>query len=340
VTGHPGEGIAPSGAAGSGQTGPVTGDRGPFDEWIVVDWSASSRPSTGADSVWVAHGVAGKRAVDTVNPSTRTGALDHVGALVAGARDRGRTVLVGWDFSFGYPASFARWSAGPTAPGARPWRRTWQRLTEMGRDGADNENNRFAVADSINRHSGIRFFWGRPQHPRFEQLSALPPRDHVPDGLAPNPCGRLRITEAHAGRGIRSGWQLYGAGSVGGQVLTGLPRLEGLLESLGDAVAVWPFETGFGPCPLDGPDPDRAVRDGRRLRPTVLLAEMWPPAFTRGRTLDGFRDQAQVRATVEAVAGLDAASWAAWLSPGPVGPLGPGARRRVLDEEGWILGVR
>ena len=341
ATGHPGEGIAPSASGGTGQTGPVTGDHGPFDEWVVVDWSASSRPSTGADSVWIAHATAARApSVDTVNPPTRARAVDHVEALVAEATTRGRTVLVGWDFSFGYPASFARRLVGrPVVTGDRPWRRTWRRLAELSRDGADNANNRFDVADLINRQSGVRFFWGRPQHPRFDHLAALPPRDQVPDRLSPNPCRRLRVTEEHAGPGIRSGWQLYGAGSVGGQVLTGLPWLERLLGVLGDAVAVWPFETGFGPRPLDRPDRARAVRDGRPLRPTVLLAEMWPPAFTRGRALTGVRDEAQVRATAEAVAGLTAGEWAHWLRPATVAELGPAARRRVLEEEGWILGV-
>ena len=323
----------------------MTGRGGLFDEWMVVDWSARSRPATGADSVWIAHGRgSGPGSITAVNPPTRTAALDHVGAVVAEARTRGRTVLIGWDFSFGYPWSFARYldagPSGPAGPGPRPaWRATWSALAGLVEDGPDNANNRFAVADRINRTTGIRFFWGRPHHQRFDHLEALPPTDRLPDGLAPNPCRRLRLTEEQAGPGIRPGWQLYGAGSVGGQVLTGLPRLEQLLAGLGDAVAVWPFETGFGPRPLDRPDPGRARRDGRVLRPSVLLAEMWPPAFARGRTWTGVRDQAQVRATVEALSGLDADGWADWLSPRSAAALGPGPRRRVLDEEGWILGV-
>ena len=108
---------------------------------------------------------------------------------------------------------------------------------------------------------------------------------------------------------------------------------------MGDAVAVWPFETGFGPRPLDHPEPGRARRDGRPLRPSVLLAEMWPPAFARGRPWTGVRDQAQVRATVEALSALDGAGWGEWLSPRSAAALDPVARHRVLEEEGWILGV-
>lgn len=316
--------------------------RPPFDEWVVVDWSTAARPVTASDSIWIGHGTGwggGIDVVTTVNPSTRAAASAHLEGLVAAALDAGRTMLVGFDFSFGYPAGFWRHARPADADAGGPaWRATWDLLSSVVVDGPDNANNRFAAADGLNRAAGLRFFWGRPQGGRHDGLSALPARDVLPAGLAANPCAPLRASERLAGRGIRSGFQLYGRGTVGGQVLTGVPRLSWLRSRFGAAVAVWPFDTGFGPDPLGRPDPALARRDGRTLTPQVLLAEVWPSMFERDPAA-GVRDEGQVRGAVSSLAALDAGGWARLLAPRSAEVLGPVEHHAVIDEEGWILGV-
>jgi hypothetical protein len=199
----------------------------------------------------------------------------------------------------------------------------------MVHDGADNENNRFAVADELNRRSATRLFWGRPKTPRFDGLRWLPPTDTVPEGLAPNPCPSLRLTELMAGRGIRSNFQLFGGVTVGGQVLTGIPWLARLAGHL-DSAAVWPFETGFVADPLEGGGP-RARR--------VVFAELWPTLFGPPDQRGSVRDEGQVLTALDACAQLDGTGWASWFDPEAVRLLPAHRRREVLSEEGWILGV-
>ena len=321
---------------------------------IVVDWSASSVPAQGRDSIWVAHRRARASGPDrpaTANPATRAIAFDQVSSLLAGAARAGRTALVAVDFSLGYPAGFAACAAPPDGgtgdtragvaqPGARPWQRTWSLLSSLVEDGPGNANNRFLVADGINRRSGVRLFWGRPRTPRYEQLAALPPTDRVPAGLSANPCAPLRVTERLAGRGIKSNFQLFGGVTVGSQVLVGIPWLHRLLAQFRELAAVWPFETGFTPDPL-GDTGRSPVRAGPPRRPRFVFAELWPSLF--GPVAAGpsppVRDEAQVVAAARACAGLDAAGWAAWFEPAAVRSLPAGRRAQVLDEEGWILGV-
>ena len=320
-----------------------------FDDVVVVDFSAAASPRTGRDSIWIAHGRAG-RPVATANPPTRRDARLLLEALLVAALRHGRTVLVGLDFSLGYPAGFAAatWPMVGGDPRLPPWRRTWHLLAELVEDGPGNVNNRFAAADAVNRRTGARLFWGRPTSPAFGALRALPPTDTVPTGLTPSPCPPLRLAERHAGRGIRSNFQLLGAGTVGGQVLVGIPWLAHLVDRFRPLAAVWPFETGFVDDPLARPASLGPVPgpDGPGERPRLVFAELWPPLFHRpGSAVDregpeaAVRDEVQVRTAVEACAGCDEAVWSAWFRPATVTGLSPGQRARVEEEEGWILGV-
>jgi len=336
---------------------------------VVVDWSASSAPAQGRDSIWAARWRARGRGPDrlsTVNPATRAGAFDHVSSLLTRAARFRRTVLVAVDFSLGYPAGFAACTAGlapgAAAPagdtaraagdtaraagwrsGAQPWWRTWSLLSALVEDGPDNANNRFPVADGVNRRTGVRLFWGRPRSPRYEDLVALPPTDRVPAGLAPNPCSPLRITERLAGRGIKSNFQLFGGVTVGSQVMVGIPWLHRLLGEFRELAAVWPFETGFTPDPLGhdaGGSPTGS--SGPLRRPRFVFAELWPSVFDPvpgAGAPSTVRDEAQVIAAAQACAGRDAAGWATWFDPAAAGSLPAGLRAQVLDEEGWILGI-
>ena len=311
----------------------------------MVDWSAHSAPKTGRDSIWIGHGrtAGGRATVSTFNPPTRALAFRHLLGVVGDAIAGARTVLVGFDFSFGYPEGFASCTArlgpataaipgpgetvrDPGPEGLPPWRHTWDLLSSRVTDGADNANDRFVVAERINRQTGRALFWGRPAGPRHFGLLALPVRREVPCGLQPNPCDALRIVERRAGPGIKSNFQLFGGVTVGSQVLLGVPYLSRLLRHFGDAAAVWPFETGFAADPL-----------GSTTR--VIVAEIWPSTFGLGRHGSLVRDEGQVVSVVRGCLAREATGWREWFCPPGVRDLGDRRRTAVVGEEGWILGV-
>ncbi|MGA9275979.1 MAG: hypothetical protein WBV89_03435, partial [Ilumatobacter sp.] len=74
-----------------------------FDRIVVIDWSASSRPVLGRDSIWIGVAVPGAGEVVTSNPPTRAAASRELEEL---CRRPGRTLL-GADFSLGYPSGTA-----------------------------------------------------------------------------------------------------------------------------------------------------------------------------------------------------------------------------------------
>ena len=366
----------------------------PLDDVIVVDWSAAATPATGADSIWLAHAGHDTTSVVVENLATRRRAFERLGTLIGALRSQNRRVLVGLDFSFGYPSGFSELCAdrapdphvpipaggpkGPTA-GLPPWWRsaTWLRSVVV--EGPANANNRFDVACSINRDTRTRLFWGRPAAARYDHLRELPPRDVVPSGFSPNPLPRLRVTESHAGGAIKSAWQLYGRGSVGGQMLTGIPMLVRLIEHLGPALAVWPFETAFTPDPFTA----GAASPGRRRRMTrpvpVVVAEVWPSLFAPGRRLVRgrsarppdpvrapttpagnpsraprsrepspggvqksqmrVRDEIQVAETAQRLVAEGMSGLSGWFCPSTASELSSAELHSVLTEEGWILGV-
>ena len=73
-----------------------------FDRYVVADWSASSKPNTGADSIWIgAAAQVGVPAWETANPSTRSEAFDALRNKLEADVAAGRRVLVGFDFPLG-----------------------------------------------------------------------------------------------------------------------------------------------------------------------------------------------------------------------------------------------
>ncbi len=278
-----------------------------FDRHVVVDWSSRAVPSPerpSRDAIWA--GVAGEA------PRyfrTRAAVMDWLGTWLGQERAAGRRVLVGFDFPFGYPRGFAA-----ALTGRAEARAVWAHLADAVEDGPQNGNNRFAVAAEINRgFRGAGPFWGRPAGQAQEGLGTT--RSDFA-GLPEH-----RLTEL-AARGPKSCWQLSGAGSVGGQVLTGLPALHRLHAALGEDCAVWPFEGGF------------AVPEAR-----VVLAEVYPSLLAEAvkRTQDEIADRAQVRLLAEALAGLDARDGLGALFAAP--DLGAAELEAAAREEGWILGV-
>jgi molybdopterin molybdotransferase len=282
-----------------------------FDIVVVVDWSSQNGASPvepSENAVWI--GVAGAEGEERYC-RTRAEAIDWLTGFLAAEGGGGRRVLVGFDFPFGYPRGFAERMAGRAEALA-----VWEMLAGRVTDGPDNVNDRFAVADAINQAmGGAGPFWGRPVGAVLPSLPVKkPPLWKFPE--------RRRV-EA----GIPSAktcWQLWGAGSVGGQVLTGLPALWRLREAVPGA-AVWPLESGF------------AVPEA-----PVVLAEVYPSLLAgqvaQEREADGVLDRVQVRVLARALAALDAAGGLAALFEAP-GGLEAADRQGVAREEGWILGA-
>ena len=140
-----------------------------FDAYLMVDWSASSRPVTGNDSIWyclVVRTAINLSVVAHENPPTRRRAMTEINDILRGLVRREQMVLVGFDFPYGYPAGFAA-ALGVTETPA--WIGVWREITGRIVDRDDNSNNRFEVAGDLNRRvsSSCYPFWGCPQGARI-----------------------------------------------------------------------------------------------------------------------------------------------------------------------------
>jgi precorrin-8X/cobalt-precorrin-8 methylmutase len=285
-----------------------------FDSYMVVDWSANGTPKTGKDSIWIAHLHPGQ-AVTLDNPPTRHAAMTRIAAMMEEEGRKGRRLLAGFDFAFGYPAGLAR-AMGPDAD----WRSIWAHLHDHLIDTPDNANNRFDLAASLNaRFPGDGPFWGNGL---ARDIPGLPRRK--PQGWGAHLPANRRLADTLA-PGAQEVWKLSGAGSVGGQSLTGQAALEGLRRRM--PVTVWPFEA------LDA---SRAPVLGPVLGPVLapVLAEVFPSLIPLDATLHPVRDAAQVMGLAQALATWDAAGRLAALLDSPRRM--PDAVRRF---EAMILGV-
>ena len=239
-----------------------------FDGYVTVDWSASSKPKTGEDSIWIAIRGWGET-TEPENPATRMGAVARIEALLRRATKAGRRLLCGFDFPFGYPRGTARLLTGRDG-----WESVWARIAELIEDRPDNANNRFEAAAALNAavtRDGP--FWGNGLK---REVPGLPRKK--PSGWGGNLPPNLRHAERAVRRLPQSGspqevWKLSGVGSVGGQALLGIAALEGLRRRAG--AAVWPFQTlGEGRAhvlaemypSLIEPEPGADVKDARQVR--------------------------------------------------------------------------
>lgn len=294
-----------------------------FSAYVIVDWSAAAKPSTGADSVWIGllkRDVRFRLAFESFNPPTRAEAEKRLAIILDDLKKRSERALVGFDFPLGFPRGFAD---ALKLPGAAPWRAAWDQLDKMVKDKADNTNNRFGVGSEINRRmTGGPFpFWGCPPKDALTTLQPKRTRAHGPDDLP-----EFRHADL-AAKGASSIWKLYYNGSVGGQAILGIPAVRRLKTARGDAVKIWPFETGYKAltaADLDGVE--------------AVVAEVYPSLYKAQPGPGEVKDLAQVRATAEHFARLDEAG-----KLGAVfGPAKDAAADVVLDaerEEGWILGA-
>ncbi len=294
----------PSPASGGGRT--------LFDTYIIVDWSAARTPKTGRDSVWICrHSPDGET---VANPPTRHAAHLLLAEMLDEALAKGHRVIAGFDFPFGYPAGFAR----RLGLAGTPWRAVWDEIDRLIEDRDDNDNNRFAVAAQLNeRISGGSFpFWGRPVRMEHDFLGPKHHKRHVEDGLL-----EKRLIDEWM-TGAQPCWKLIGAGSVGGQVLTGLPVVGALRDDprWSHCTRIWPFETGL------------TLTDDAR----VVFAEVWPSWWKACAKLGPPNDRAQVCTVARIFASADrAGALGGWFSP----EIGDADSRQIVEEEAWTLGV-
>lgn len=230
-----------------------------FDRVIIADWSASGtrspkRPS--ADAIWI--GVTDATGTTTSYHRSRAEAEVAITTLL----DGGDRVFLGFDFPMGYPAGFAGRLTGQAAAPA-----VWRWLADHIIDGSDNKNNRFAVADLMNRMTGGPF-WGRPAGLSLPDLPETKRADYAALGLPERRHVETLIPRA------QPVWKLYTTGAAGSQGLMGQPMIHRLSQR-GD-VAVWPFD----------------VRDRR-----VTVAEVYPSILAALVAADPapIKDEAQVR---------------------------------------------
>jgi len=295
-----------------------------FNAYVIVDWSAASKPTTGADSIWVGvlkRDVRFRMAFESHNPPTRTAAETLIAGILDDRAKRSERTLIGFDFNLGFPRGLAE---GLKLPAETPaWLAVWNQLDRMVKDKADNTNNRFGVGSEINRRlTGGPFpFWGVPPKDALTTLQPKKQRAHGPGDIP-----EFRHAEL-AAKGSSPVWKLYYQGSVGGQAILGIPMVRRLKLARGEAMRVWPFETGW-----------KTLNEADLAGVDVVAAEVYPSMFKGQALPNEVKDLTQVRVAAEHFSRLDEAGrlGAAFGAPKDAAP------DVVVDaerEEGWVLGA-
>ncbi len=232
-----------------------------FDSFAMVDWSGGndtgSRPRK--DAIWAC--VVRADAVQALDYlRNRQVAEDWLRRLIETELAEGRRLLLGFDFPFGYPNSFAEAITGTNDPLT-----LWDWFGAQIQD-SPTANNRFDLAGRINRRFGSKGpFWMNALRRDVDGLPRTKQDYH-------NPFPDRRVVETLA-KGSFTCWQMAGAGAVGGQVMMGLPVLNRLRQAYVGKIAVWPFQ------PLDRP---------------VAFVEIWPSLKLGKAPPDRIKDAWQV----------------------------------------------
>jgi hypothetical protein len=293
-----------------------------FKAYVIVRWSAASKPTTGNDAVWIGvlkPDVRFRLAFEAHTQPTRAQAEKLLGQILDDRAKRRERTLVGFEFPLGFPRGLA---AGLKLPGDQPWRAVWDQLAKMVKDKADNANNRFGVGSEINRRlTGGPFpFWGVPPKDALTTLQPKRGRDHGPDDIP-----ELRYVDA-ARSGAQPVWKLYYNGAVGPFGILGIPMVRRLREAHAD-MRVWPFETGWkalAESDLAGVDFVAAEVSSSGLTPTPLPGEVKEAALAR--------QLAEQFARLDEGGRLGAAF-------GPAKGVAPAIVSAAETEEGWALGA-
>lgn len=297
-----------------------------FDSYVMVDWSAASKPASGADSIWIGALTPDSRlklAFKAANPPTRAKALLELEDLLGRCLKRGDRVLVGVDFPLGFPAG----TSEALKLKGEPWRGIRDFLLKEMKDKPDNSNNRFALAARMNRLiSGGPFpFWGCSKKDELTTLSVKKSREH---GAGDIPEFRIVENAALDAKKARPQpvWKIAYAGAIGGQTLTGIPAIERLRQTF-SSLRIWPFEIPLAKLDDEG-------LEGVR----ILVAEVLPSLNSARQEATEIRDEAQVRSACEALAERDASGKLAGMFAGDP-QLSDAQKAKVTSEEGWILGI-
>ena len=300
-----------------------------FDAYIMVDWSAASKPVTGANSIWIgvlARDARLKLQFRAVNIETRLKARAFLEEMTEKLTRRGDRVLIGFDFSLGYPAGTAE-ALGLKLDGQAPWQAMHAHLASKLKDKPDNSNARYAIAAGMNYaiSKGPFPFWGAPARDVVSTLGTAKP------DFTGTPLAEYRLAEQHlrdTGKGQpKSCWQLAYTGSVGSQSLTGIPHVHALRQAWPEA-RIWPFE-------FDSAEPlSEENLDGVK----IVIAEIYPSLIRTKPESGETADEAQIREIARHYAALDekGALSAAFST---AKELEPAQNMKIQAEEGWILGV-
>ena len=297
-----------------------------FDAFIMVDWSASATPKTGKDSVWIGvikRDIRFRPTFEAHNPATRAAAMTTLREVLADLRRKGERTLVGFDFPLGYPKG----TAAKLGLAPADWSSQWKFLADNVVDKPTNLNNRFAVANKMNRlmTNAARPFWGCPAKDAQTWLASTKP-EHG-DDLPPVFRRAERATQGKGKAGAKTVWQIFGNGTVGSQAIVGIPAVAALAREMGDKAKAWPFQTGW-----------KTLKPEDTAGLEAMFVEIYP-ALGEVRPEPGeILDRAQVRALCEHFLRLDEAGKLGDAFAPPPG-LTPEDIAAVEQEEGWILGA-
>src|SRR5512145_1603198 len=92
-----------------------------FQAYVMVDWSAATKPTTGPDSIWVGvlkRNVRFQMAFEAHNPATRVEAERLLRNVLDDLQRKRERALVGFDF----PLAFPRGTAAALKLEGEPWR--------------------------------------------------------------------------------------------------------------------------------------------------------------------------------------------------------------------------
>ena len=290
-----------------------------FNAYVIVDWSASSKPGTGADLIRIGvmkRDVRFRLAFESFALATRAEAEQRLGLILDDLKKRNERALLGFNFPFGFPRGLA---AGLKLPG-EPWSALQDFLERQVKDKADNTNNRFGVGAEINRRTtgGPFPFWGCPPRDTLTTLQPKRAHEHGEGDVPEFRAADLAVKGA-------SIWKLYYAGSIGGHAILGAPLLKRLRKTR--AVKVWPFETGWKAITA-------ADLEGAEALAVEVKLGLHPVQPLPGEA----KELAPVRALAERIAKLDEAGKLGAAFAPPKG-MSEGEVQAVEHEEGWILNV-
>jgi hypothetical protein len=294
-----------------------------FNAYLIVHWNAAAKATSGADSICIGvmkRDLRFRLTFESHNPATRAEAEALITTILEDRAKRRERVLIGFDFPLGLPRGLA---AGLKLPGDHPWRAVWDQLAKMVKDKADNTNNRFGVGSEINRRltDGPFPFWGCPPRDTLTTLQPKRGREHGPEDVP-----EFRHVES-AIKSAQPVWKLYYNGAVGPQAILGIPMVRRLKLAFGEAMKIWPFETGWKTLvesDLAGVDIVAVEASSTIVTPQPLPGES--------------KDAAMVRTLGEYFAKLDEAGKLAALFA-PAKDVAESIVAAAQEEEGWALGV-